>query len=74
MEVLFVLFVNIIFFLIMKISYRINPWEINKMVTLWNRSFGGMRLLCRISSNSCDFVNSNQSKTNHRYNLSYIKN
>ena len=50
MEVLFVLFVNIIFFLIMKISYRINPWEINKMVTLWNRSFGGMRLLCRFSS------------------------
>lgn len=42
MELLFVLFVNIIFLLIMKISYRINPWEINKMVKLWNRSFGGM--------------------------------
>jgi len=26
----------------MKISYKINPWEINKMVKLWNRSFGGM--------------------------------
>ncbi len=42
MELLFVLFVNLIFFFVMKISYRINPWEINKMVKLWNRSFGGM--------------------------------
>lgn len=42
MELLFVLLVNLIFFFVMKISYKINPWEINKMVKLWNRSFGGM--------------------------------
>ena len=42
MELLFVLLDNLIFLLIMKIFYKINPWEINKMVKLWNRSFGGM--------------------------------
>lgn len=42
MELLFVLLCNIIFFLVMKISYKINPWEINKMIKLWNRKFGGM--------------------------------
>ena len=40
MELLFVLLVNIIFFVVMKIFYKIIPWEINKMVKLWNRKFG----------------------------------
>jgi hypothetical protein len=42
MELIFVLIVNIIFFCVMKINYKINPWEINKMIEIWNKRFGGM--------------------------------
>ncbi len=39
-EAVFLISINIMFFVIMKLIYKINPWEINKMIKLWNRKFG----------------------------------
>lgn len=39
-EVAVLISINILFFVIMKVIYKINPWEINKMIKLWNRKFG----------------------------------
>ncbi len=39
-EVAVLISINILFFVIMKVIYKINPWEINNMIKLWNRKFG----------------------------------
>lgn len=39
-EVVVLISINILFFVIMKVIYKINPWEINKMIKHWNRKFG----------------------------------
>ena len=39
-EVAVLISINILFFVVLKLMYKINPWEINKMIKLWNRKFG----------------------------------
>ncbi|WP_413533383.1 hypothetical protein [Empedobacter brevis] len=42
MEIFILPLIDIILLLILKIYYQINPWEIGKMIKLWNKRFGGM--------------------------------
>lgn len=39
LEAIFLISINILFFIIMKFIYGINPWEIKKMVKLWYKRF-----------------------------------
>ncbi len=39
-EAIILISLNILFFVVLKLMYKINPWEINKMIKLWNRKFG----------------------------------
>ncbi len=38
-DILFLIGIQVIFFAIMKWVYGINPWEIKKQVSLWNKKF-----------------------------------